>query len=75
MKKLIIIVSALVFCLSSCRESTQEKSREAVDAIGEDIERNAEKIGEEIEQGAQQAGEKIEEGVRKLDRKLDKELD
>ena len=75
MKKLIIVSSALIFSLSACRESTQEKSREAVDAIGEDIERTTEEIGEEIQEGAKNAGDKIEEGVRRLDQKLEKEFD
>ena len=71
MNKFFIVSCALIFSLSACRESTQQKSREAVDAIGEDIERTAEEIGEE----AKKAGDKIEEGVRKLDRKLEKEFD
>lgn len=74
MKKILIFSCALIFSLSACRESTQHKSREAIDAIGEDIERNAEEIGKEIEEGAKKAGDKIEEGVRKLDRELDEEL-
>lgn len=75
MKKILLVSCALIFSLSACRESTQQKSREAVDAIGDDIQRNAEEIGEEIEEGAKKAGDKIEKGVRKLDRELEKELD
>ena len=65
MKKLAILMMAATFSLSiySCRETTQEKTEEAAEAIGEDI-----------EAGAKEAGEKIEKGAEKLEQEIDEEI-
>ena len=51
MKKLFIAFSALSILLAttSCRETTQEKTEEAAEAIGEDVENAAEETGNAIE--------------------------
>jgi len=50
MKKLFLLVFAGVFATSiySCRETTQDKTKDALESIGEDIETNAKKAGEKI---------------------------
>jgi F0F1-type ATP synthase membrane subunit b/b' len=65
MKRLILllVVATMATTVYSCRETTQEKSQEALESIGEDIETNAKK-----------AGEKIEKGAKKVVRELDEEL-
>ena len=54
MKKLflLLMIAGITTSLHSCRETTQEKSKEAVEAIGKDIETNVKKAGEKIEEGA-----------------------
>ena len=46
MKRLYYSVMALAIlgAVSSCRETTQEKTEEAVEAIGEDVEQAAEEL-------------------------------
>lgn len=63
---------ATIFALSlySCRENTQEKTEEAVEAIGKDIEDNVNKAGEKVKEGA----DKIEEGAEKIEREIDEEI-
>ena len=70
MKKLflLLMIAGMATSFYSCRETTQEKSKEAVDAIGEDIETNVKKAGEKIEEGAEkvkkEVQEKVEEGKK-----------
>jgi hypothetical protein len=45
----------------SCRETTQEKTEEAVEAIGEDIEAGTEEAAEAVEQELEEAGREIDE--------------
>ena len=52
MKKVILSVMALGLLLgTSCRETTEEKTEDAIEAMGEDIEANAEEAGDAIEAG------------------------
>ncbi|MDN3595184.1 hypothetical protein [Zunongwangia endophytica] len=69
MKKLILAVFVAVFAISlySCRESTGEKTEEAVEAIGEDIEDNVEEAGEKIERGAEKVKEEVDEEIHETD--------
>ncbi|TDN90423.1 hypothetical protein DET49_10583 [Salegentibacter sp. 24] len=71
MRKLVFI-SVAVFTLSlySCRETTQEKTEDAVEAIGEDIEDGVNKAGEKVKEGAR----KIEEGAEKIEDEIDEEI-
>jgi gas vesicle protein len=64
MKKLflLLMIVGITTSIYSCRETTKEKSEEAVKAIGEDIETNVKKAGEKIEEGAK----KVEEGAKKV---------
>jgi len=69
MKKSIIFILAAFFTLSiySCRETTQEKTEEAAEAIGEDIKAGAEEAGEKIEEGAEKVEEEIDEEIHETD--------
>ncbi|WP_037316159.1 hypothetical protein [Salegentibacter sp. Hel_I_6] len=71
MKKVILLLLA-TFSLSlySCRESTQEKTEDAVEAIGKDIEDNVNKAGEKVKEGAK----KVEEGAKDVEREIDEEI-
>jgi len=66
MKKLflLLMIAGITTSLYSCRETTQEKSQEAVEAIGEDIETNVKKAGEKIEEGAKKVKEEVQEKVK-----------
>ena len=63
MKKLSLLLLAAVFSLSiySCRETTEEKTEDAVEEIGNDMETSAEEAGDEIEQAAENAEAEIDE--------------
>ncbi|MCF4101934.1 hypothetical protein L1I30_09675 [Gillisia sp. M10.2A] len=65
MKKLSLLLLAAVFSLSiySCRETTEEKTEDAVEEMGTDIENAAEEAGDEVEAAADNAGNEIEEEV------------
>ncbi len=67
MKKLILIlmVAGMASSLYSCRETTQEKTQDAVEAIGEDIESNTKKAAEKIEEGAKKVKTEVQEGIDK----------
>lgn len=69
MKKLfLMLVMALVTCtLFSCRETTQQKTQDAVEAIGEDIEDNTKKAGRKIEEGAKKVKEEVQEEIDNTD--------
>lgn len=51
----------------SCRETTQEKTEDAVEAIGKDIEENTKKAGEKIEEGAKKVKEEVQEEIDNTD--------
>ena len=65
MKKLflLLMIAGITTSLYSCRETTKEKSEEAVKAIGEDIETNVKKASEKIEEGAKNVKEEVQEKV------------
>ncbi len=69
MKKLLIILmlAGMATSMYSCRETTQQKTQEAVKAIGEDIEDNTKKAGQKIEEGAKKVKEEIKEEVNNTD--------
>jgi len=71
MKKSVIILGAIfTLNLYSCRETTQEKTEDAVEAIGEDIEDNVNKAGDKVKEGA----EKIEKGAEEVEKEIDEEI-
>ncbi len=51
---------AAVIMTYSCRETTQEKTEEAVEAMGEDIENAAEETGDAIKEGADELNDEIQ---------------
>ncbi|MBI6116035.1 hypothetical protein [Salegentibacter maritimus] len=79
MKKLLLImVAVLAISLSSCRETTQKKTEDAVEAIGKDIEDNVKKAGDKVKEGTEKIKEgakKVEEGAKKLEKEIDEEID
>lgn len=71
MKKFVfIIMSIAAVSLYSCRENTQEKTEEAVEAFGNEIEDNVNKATEKVKEGA----EHVEEGAKKLGEEIDEEI-
>ncbi len=69
MKKLItlLLVAGLATSVISCRETTQDKTKDALESIGEDIETNAEKAGEKIEKGAKKVVKELDEELHDTD--------
>lgn len=69
MKKLILMLmlAGMATSLYSCRETTQEKTQEAVEAIGEDIEENTKKAGKKIEEGAKKVSKEVKEEINNTD--------
>ena len=69
MKKILLhfVLAGMIFSFSSCRETTEEKAEEAIEAAGEDIRRNTERAAEEIEQGAENLEREIEEERHQTD--------
>ena len=63
-KMLLILMIAGMATLNSCRESTEQKTEEAVEAIGRDI-----------EDGTREASKKIEEGAKKVKDEVQEEID
>lgn len=64
---MIMAVAGMAMSFNSCRETTQQKTQEAVRAIGEDIEDNTKKAGKKIEEGAKKVKEEIKEEVNNTD--------
>ncbi len=69
MKKLflMLMIATMSTSVYSCRETTQEKTEDALESIGEDIETNAKKAGEKIEAGAEKVAKEIDEEVHNTD--------
>ena len=69
MKKTVMILALAAMSISmySCRETTQERTEEAAEAIGNDIEDGAREAGEKIERGAKKVGEEIDEEIHDTD--------
>lgn len=63
MKKLFVmlLLVGIGSSLTSCRDTTEQKTQDAVEAIGKDIEDNTKKAGKKIEEGAK----KVKDGVNK----------
>ena len=69
MKKVLLhlTVAGILFSFSSCRETTEQKAEDAIEAAGEDIRRNTERAAEEIEEGAENLEREIEEERHRID--------
>ncbi len=69
MKKLSLLLLAAVFSLSiySCRETTEERTEENFEEVGNDIEESAEEVGNDIEGAAENAENEFEEEVQGTD--------
>ena len=69
MKKLFIslLLTGFTFTTYSCRESTQEKTEDAVKAIGEDVEEGTERAADKIERGAENLEREIDEEIHETD--------
>ena len=64
---LLLFVATMATTVYSCRETTQEKSQDALESIGEDIETNAKKAGEKIEKGAKKVVKELDEEIHNTD--------
>jgi len=63
MKKLSLLLLATVFTLSiySCRETTEEKTEDAVEEIGNDMEETTEESVDAVEEATEESVEAVEE--------------
>ena len=63
MKKLSLLLLAAVFTLSfySCRETTEEKTEDAVEEIGNDMEEATEESVDAVEEATDESVEAVEE--------------
>ncbi len=63
MKKLSLLLLATVFTLSiySCRETTEEKTEDAVEEIGNDMEEATEESVDAVEEATEESVEAVEE--------------
>lgn len=67
-KMMMLLVCATVSTtFYSCRETTQQKTQDAVEAIGEDIEDNTKKAGKKIEEGAKNVQREVQEEIDNKD--------
>lgn len=69
MKKLFLsfMVAVLTLTAISCRETTQEKTEDALEAIGDDIEDGTRRAADEIEEGAENLEREIDEEIHETD--------
>jgi hypothetical protein len=69
MKKmfLMLLMAGISSSFYSCRETTQQKTEDAVEAIGKDIEENTKKAGKKIEEGARKVKKEVNEEINNTD--------
>lgn len=69
MKKLSLLLLAAVFSLSiySCRETTEERTEDSIEEVGNDLEESGEEIENDIEGAADEAETELEEEVQGTD--------
>lgn len=69
MKKLfvVLLLAGIGSTLTSCRDTTQQKTQDAVEAIGKDIEDNTKKAGKKIEEGANKVKDEVNEEINNTD--------
>ncbi|GAA4315206.1 hypothetical protein GCM10023115_27210 [Pontixanthobacter gangjinensis] len=72
MKKLFVLFAVATMSLSiySCRETTEEKTEDAVEAMGEDVENAAEEAGNEMEE----AGQDVENAAENAEEEMEQEV-
>jgi len=72
MKKLFLLFAVATMSLSiySCRETTEEKTEDAMESAGEDIENTAEEAGDEMEE----AGNEIEAEAEEAEAEMEEEM-
>lgn len=77
MKKLIFsfLLAGLTLSTYSCRETTEEKTEDAIKAIGEDIEDNTERAAKEIKEEAEELEREIKEEVDEEIHETDDQID
>ena len=66
-KSILFLVAIFALSIYSCRETTEEKTEDAVEAIGEDIEDNVNKAGEKVKDGAEKVEREIDEEIHEDD--------
>lgn len=69
MKRVICIfgMSFLMLSTYSCRETTEEKAKDAIDAIGEDVEAGTKKAAKDIKEGIEEVDNKVDEGLQEIE--------
>ena len=69
MRKIIItgLLATAALGLSACSQEAQDKTGEAADAIGNDVEAGAENAGNALEAGTQAAGEELDQAGAEIE--------
>ncbi|WP_029037876.1 hypothetical protein [Salinimicrobium xinjiangense] len=69
MKKFFLSLMLSLFALSiySCRETTQEKTEDALEAIGEDVEDGTRRAADKLEEGAENIEKEVHEEMHETD--------
>ncbi len=73
MRKIIItgLVASAALGLSACSQEAQDKTGEAANAIGNDVENGAQDAGNAIEAGTQAAGDSLDSAGNKIENGAD----
>lgn len=76
MKKLFLLFAVATMSLSiySCRETTEEKTEDAVEAMGEDVENAAEEAGNEMEEAGQDVENAAENAENEMEQEVEEEV-
>ena len=76
MKKLFLLFAVATMSLSiySCRETTEEKTEDAVEAMGEDVENAAEEAGNEMEEAGQDVENAAENAETEMEQEVEEEV-
>ena len=73
MTKLVLLFAVATMSLSiySCRETTEEKTEDAVESMGEDMENAADEAGDEMEE----AGQDVENAAENAENEMEEEVE
>ncbi len=72
MKKVIAVLALVAFTITTvaCRETTQQKSEEALEAVGNDIEAGLEEAGDAIENAAEETGDALKKAGNEIEEEI-----
>ncbi|WP_187334468.1 hypothetical protein [Novosphingopyxis iocasae] len=73
MRKIIIsgLIATAALGLSACSQETQDKTGEAMDSMGNDVEANADAAGNAVEAGVNEAGDQLDQAGNAVENSAD----